>query len=507
MLFRMLETNALNLFGDQRSVRPSQTMDRKGQLGQYFTPPGIADFMASMFDPPAAPVRLLDAGAGEGALCQAFVSRWRQHQPIRTEAYEIDDNVISSLANNLSAMEDSGVSGHIVGRDFLSTAATMIRLNRGPRYTHAILNPPYRKIATTSQERKFTASVGLETVNLYSAFLGLALELMQHKGQMVAIIPRSFCNGPYYRPFRSWMLERAALRQIHLFDSRRDAFSGDGVLQENVILHLVRGGEQSDVIISTSSDASFSDYSKQKRPFSDVLKPGDAEAFIHVPTGTEPQSCIVHSTLASMGLNVATGPVVAFRLRGHLHSHPIADAVPLIYPQHLKNNAVIWPIEGKKPNCISVNMATRRWLMPKGWYVVVKRFSSKEERRRIVATLCDPTKLPGDMLGFENKTNVLHQHRGPLPEELARGLTVYLNCTAVDHTFRQFSGHTQVNATDLRQMLFPTRSQLEMIGRRALASVTLSQQEIDECVEGVLHGAEQAEEQRSQAGRGTRNTC
>jgi hypothetical protein len=77
---------------------------------------------------------------------------------------------------------------------------------------------------------------GIETVNLYSAFVALALTLMQPGGQLVAIIPRSFCNGPYYRPFRAFLLRHAALRHIHLFASRTKAFKDDDVLQENVII-------------------------------------------------------------------------------------------------------------------------------------------------------------------------------------------------------------------------------------------------------------------------------
>ncbi len=490
----MLNSGDLNLFVQEPATPAHNERDRKGHLGQYFTVSAIADFMAGMFSTPTAPVSLLDAGAGEGALTAAFVRRWSQFAPIEACAYELDENVLSTLATALRELSSVNVNAQIVGRDFLEAAAPMIRLNRGQRYTHAILNPPYRKIATNSRERRLTAAAGLETVNLYSAFVGLALELMQPGGQLVAIIPRSFCNGPYYKPFRAWLFQRAALRQIHLFGSRKDAFSGDGVLQENVILHLERDGTQGDVLISTSSDAGFSDLATQRRPFSDIVNPDDPGMFVNVPTGHDVESTLFHCTLADLGLDVATGPVVAFRLREHLHDQLAANDVPILYPQHLKGGAVEWPIHGKKPNAISVNSATRKWLMPSGWYVIVKRFSSKEERRRIVATLCDPSNLPGDMVGFENKTNVLHQRRGPLPEIVARGLAVYLNSSDVDRAFRLFSGHTQVNATDLRRMKFPTRAQLELIGIRAAIAPPATQAEVDRCVEGVVDGAQQAAE-------------
>jgi hypothetical protein len=51
-------------------------------------------------------------------------------------------------------------------------------------------------------------------------------------GQIVAIIPRSFCNSPYYRPFRNFIPERTAIHHIHLFQSRSKAVKDDNVLKE-----------------------------------------------------------------------------------------------------------------------------------------------------------------------------------------------------------------------------------------------------------------------------------
>lgn len=433
-------------------------------------------------------MRLLDAGAGQGALTGAFVDRWRGPAGILVDAYEIDENVLSALQAGLANLSRENVSARVIATDFLKEAATMIRLNRGPRYTHAILNPPYRKIATGSTERQLAAAAGLETVNLYSAFVGLALELMEEGGELVAIIPRSFCNGPYYLPFRKWLFARAALRRIHLFGSRRDAFSGDGVLQENVILMLERGGEQRDVLISTSTGADFEDLTVRTHRFSEIVEPDDLEQIINIPTTETSVDNGVAATLADLGLHVATGPVVDFRLRDHLRRGWNADDAPLLYAQHAKGGRVVWPIEGKKPNAIARNDATTKWLVPNGWYVIIKRFSSKEERRRVVAALCDPAAFPSEALGIDNKLNLIRRGKEPLPEMIARGLTVYLNSSGVDRAFRLFSGHTQVNATDLRRMKFPTWDQLERIGRAVASVPPADQNAIDACVAAAIEG-------------------
>jgi adenine-specific DNA-methyltransferase len=170
-------------------------------------------------------------------------------------------------------------------------------------------------------------------------------------------------------------------------------------------------------------------------------------------------------------------------MREDLRAIPEADTVPLLYPGHFKGDSLEWPLQGfKKPNAIRLTAATRKWLYPNGYYAVVRRFSSKEERRRIVASVIDPSRLPGELIGLENHLNVFHEGRKPLSEELARGLAVFLNTTMVDQYFRRFNGHTQVNAADLRSMRFPSRALLGALGKWAKNTPAATQSAIDDRV-------------------------
>jgi len=108
-------------------------------------------------------------------------------------------------------------------------------------------------------------------------------------------------------------------------------------------------------------------------------------------------------------------------------------------------------------------------------------FSSKEEKRRVVARVIDPAAFAGaEKIGFENHLNVFHAGRQGLPEDLAHGLAVYLNSSVVDENFRCFNGHTQVNATDLRMIKYPDRKTLMKLGQRAMDSGELTWEQIDE---------------------------
>lgn len=457
--------------------------------------------MAGLFGQTTGSVcRLLDAGAGIGSLTAAFLeSRGSgDHCILRVEAdaFEIDKSLHPHLTQTIEGFKHYPNAAVIIrGGDFVEAATDSLKgylfTKALPKYTHAILNPPYKKIRSNSAHRAALRRVGIETVNLYSAFVALSLSLLEDRGQLVAIIPRSFCNGPYYRPFREFILKRAAIRHIHLFDSRNRTFKDEGVLQENIIIKLERGGLQGDVTVSTSTDDSFADLVTRSHPFNRIVLPGDPENFIHVPTSTEMNtielSAVVRCSLADIGIMVSTGPVVDFRLKDHLRDLPEPGTVPLLYPAHFSDQRIEWPKIGiKKPNAIRRNTDTERWLYPTGFYCVVRRFSSKEENRRIVASVVKTSDFASaEMIGFENHLNVFHVGKRGLPEELAHGLTVFLNTTAVDENFRRFNGHTQVNATDLKLMKYPSREALITLGEWAMRYRERTQAMIDKKFEGL----------------------
>ena len=474
---------------------------RQSQLGQFFTPAGIAGHMSDLFrDESPGNCRLLDAGAGIGSLSAAFLNRCTadglRFRHIHVDAFEIDERLHPNLVETLERFHSlPDFTATVRGKDFIHTAVDSLCgdlfTESLPKYTHAILNPPYKKIRSNSAHRAALRQVQIETVNLYSAFVALALLLLEDRGELVAIIPRSFCNGPYYRPFRQLILEHSAIRHMHLFASRTKAFKDDDVLQENVIIKLERGAPQGTVTIGTSTDDSFDDIQTHEYAFDQIVSPTDSERFIHVPTsptnGSMSGSPAFQSTLDALGVQVSTGPVVDFRLKEYLRAEPEATTVPLLYPAHFNGWTTHWPrLDIKKPNAIARTAETEKWLYPNGFYCLVRRFSSKEEKRRGVASVVEPGDFPdAEVLGFENHLNVFHANRHGLPKAMAHGLAVFLNSTSVDESFRRFNGHTQVNATDLRQMKYPNKEKLIALGEWAMHCGKPDQAQIDERVESL----------------------
>lgn len=462
----------------------------RGALGQFMTPAPIAQFMASLFKL-TSNIRLLDPGAGTGSLSTAFIHRAlsRGKRELTIDAWEVDTKLQDVLrtAFKQQSTKHQKLRTTINTEDFIEACSFYASAGIKDPYTHAILNPPYKKLATNSDHRRYLRSAGIETVNLYAGFTALAIKLLAQRGEMVAILPRSFCNGPYYRPFRNILFNECAIKQIHLFESRTAAFKDDEVLQENIIIHLLKGARQGPVKVTISEGADFSNIQSATHPFGTIVRLDDKERFIRIPSSTDsdyldPKVC--SDELSQLNVAVSTGPVVGFRMREHLRRDLDSESVPLFYGHHFASGECIWPQEHKRPNAIAENNETRKWLMPRGDYVLVKRFSSKEERRRVVAYHVKSSDIPTPKVGLDNKWNVFHFEKHGIDRDFARGLCVFLNSTILDKHFRIFSGHTQVNATDLRSVKYPSREKLVKLGQQ-LDRIPTDQDQIDNLVDSM----------------------
>lgn len=485
--------------------------NRRATHGQFFTPLPVARTMVAMFDPNRREkrVRLLDAGAGAGVLTAAFVAsvceRPIKPKEINATCVELDASLITHLQNTLEkcrkACEQSGIEFdfRIYNEDFVKFATGGLSDNlfadaNDLKFDLAILNPPYGKINANSDASRRLRRIGIITPNIYASFLALCAEMLAPDGELVAITPRSFCNGAYFKPFRRYFTERMNFLRFHIFDSRKEIFDED-ILQENIIFHAVKDKSElrvrSEVIITTSRNGNGGGSSICLKS-EELIKPEDDDLYIHIGGEVPEQNENgrierFENSLEDLGLQVSTGRVVDFRakefLQNGLSNH---SAAPLIYPHNLRAGTIHYPVAHKKKfNSIRVAPETQSLLVETGTYVLVKRFSAKEEKKRITAALFESRDAPGEKIGFENHLNYFHANGQGINAKLAKGLTIYLNSTLLDTYFRRFSGHTQVNATDLRYLRYPTRTQLETLGD-LFAEAVNSQKKIDSLIESIL---------------------
>ncbi|MBT0770301.1 Eco57I restriction-modification methylase domain-containing protein [Kineosporia sp. J2-2] len=488
---------------ERRRTEVMSHLDPKSQAahGQYFTPVPAAQIIVSMFTlVERDKVRIFDPGAGTGSLTAALVTRLmgdKITKSIEIVAAEIDAAILPALSNTLDDCVALGralnvkVSTELVHDDLLDMHVGLRRASAPLGQFDLIpVNPPYYKLSASQRAR--LAPDALDTPNIYSTFLLIASDLLTDGGQVSAITPRSFANGTYFKNFRKSFLDAVTLDRIHLFDSRKSVFADGGVLQENIIFSATKAGTRKDVLLSISHGTD-DDATLRSVPYAEVVKPSDPDSFVRLPTTDE------HSALATvfdrlpcdlpaLGVKASTGPVVDFRLREHTRPQLGRGCVPLLYPSNIFGGAVRWPLVRTKDQAIVVNDDTRKWLVADGRFVLVKRFSSKEERRRVVAAVYEPSETAHQWLGLDNKLNFIHINKNGLPRDLAYGLALWLNSSVLDDHFRTFSGHTQVNVGDLKSMRYPSLDNLAALGAALTLDAMPEQGVIDALVAQHVDG-------------------
>ncbi|GAA2533090.1 Eco57I restriction-modification methylase domain-containing protein [Pilimelia columellifera] len=468
----------------------------QGTLGQFFTPAAASALVASLPRlPKSGSLRVLDPGAGSGMLTAALVARVLADRPdisVHVVAVECDESVLPHLRATLDACKAAGqgrITAEVIEADFILAATAHGADHRLTGFDLVIQNPPYGKLAITSPYRQAVKRTSVDAPNLYAAFLALSVGALQPAGQLVAITPRSFCNGPYFGEFRRYLLDHLALDHVHVFESRSKVFADTGVLQENVIFSGTREGRRDGVTLSVSS-GHHDQVTTREVPYGDVVHPTDLHRFIRLTTNADDTSVAermlaLPRSLRDLGIEVSTGRVVDFRSRSALYTEDPGGAFPLIYPGNIHGGNLQWPRAIRKAQYFRpTEPKEKSLLLPEGWYTIVKRFSAKEERRRIVASVWSPSETPGPV-AFENHLNVFHIKGDGLDEQIARGLSVWLNSSLVDRFFRTFSGHTQVNATDLRTLRFPQQDSLRRLGEHESPT---DQADIDALVSDVAAG-------------------
>jgi len=132
----------------------------------------------------------------------------------------------------------------------------------------------------------------------------------------------------------------------------------------------------------------------------------------------------------------------------------------------MQDMRVVWPLKkNKKTSAIHVCGKTASLLLRVRNYVLVKRFTSKEQKRRLYATVLLESEFPYKTVGIENHVNYLHKPNGNLSVYEAFGIAAILNTTVIDNFFRSLNGNTQVNATDIRNLPFPKIEDIKKIGK------------------------------------------
>ena len=493
-----------------RHFAGQKTDEERKAHGIFLTPEPVARFMARVLLVKKRRVRLLDPAAGLGILICAVVENLVEKgvvKEIDVVAHELDSDLCSGLEQILESLvlwaKLSGVSVKYVVKngDFILSECISLEMLAGlrdsARFDLVIGNPPYFKIGKNDPRAAAASAVVYGQPNIYGIFMAVSAALLVKGGQFVFITPRSFASGPYFSRFREWFFERMRPTFVHVFDSRRDTFGRDEVLQENVIF----AGVRDDGWVSHSKNASMSVSSSHgigdvedarviRRSLTDMI--AGADRILRIPSSAEEERALERveswkGSLAAYGLKISTGPVVAFRATKWLRQHTTSDTVPLLWLNHIFSMETHWPNGVRKPQHIDSEAATEKLLLPNRNYVVMRRFSAKEDARRLTAAPLIAESISAKMIGLENHLNYVYRPAESLTDDEAWGLAALYSSSLLDAYFRCVNGNTQVSATELRTMPLPPLAQIIALGKRVRKG-NKPMEVVDELVEEIIGG-------------------
>lgn len=482
-----------------RAFTARLSRDEQKAQGQFMTPPSIAAFMARRLvaDVDLDFVRVLEPSAGAGILAAAVVEELlsKPTPPRRIELFlfELDPRLLPALHELVSKMREAceakgaQLDAKIECKDFLLSDLALSGVPVDGLLT--ISNPPFFKLNKTSDVRAQLHSYAVYgQPNIYSLFMAACARLTPPNGRWCFITPRSWMAGSYFKAARQTMLRHLTMDSLHAFESRREGFEEDAVLQETVIA-WARGRAAVDqgvnILLTRSQGASDLDTAEVQAHPAHRIVGADEHAMLSLPNGQADPFEGWSATLRTYGLEVSTGPVIAFRAKEFIREHAEPGTVPLLWLQHVGQQQYEWPIQKKREHIKAT--AANAWMLVKNQpMVLMRRFSPKEDERRVTCAAygCGLDRLPGDVIGLENHLNFIYRPGGTMSPFEARGLSGFLASRIVDEHFRALAGSTQVNATELRKLPLPPLAAIEEIGRNLSYRPSLF--EIDQVVERVL---------------------
>lgn len=206
----------------------------------------------------------IDPASGAGALLLDPVRR-----AVRQAAQEDPAVALASIGERFTGVDNDPcavwLGNAILGAELLSLWARvpverrgrlpqLLRVGDGldvePASQTLVMNPPFGRVALSTEERERWAGSLYGHANSFGLFLHAAVERVRPGGHIAAIVPASFLGGAYYQRLRALLAERAPLVRLAMVTDRSGVFASE-VLQETCIAVFERGCERGRIALST----------------------------------------------------------------------------------------------------------------------------------------------------------------------------------------------------------------------------------------------------------------
>mgnify|MGYP000400963465 CR=1 FL=1 len=453
-----------------RRASKALSASTKTKYAQYFTEGVIAQAMSKRLTLSGDTLRIGDHGAGSGVLgATTLVQLMSRHGrgALNLGAYEIDESLYAAFFDSMAIVEQfacdsvSRLPTYTLSGDFTTTDLEVIK-KRQNTLNGAVINPPYQKLNQSTDVAQFMKKHFVSVPNMYALFVVLTIDMLKDGGEMVAILPRSFMSGAYFKLFRRWLRQQGSIDWFHRYKSRSNAFRGDNVLQENILLKFVKGKPQAEQVeVSVSSGPEDKNCSCMTVKAIEIFS-GNECGHMTLPCSLEELNSLTENSALpldfdDLGLTVTTGKLEDFRYRDALRYSASDRSLPVVYAQHWTSGEqqLAWSENIVKPCYAKATDDITKRTLERGNYVLVKRISANGDSNRCHSiALLEDANLPGDEWLIDNHVQVISSKNG-LSKEQALRIQRHLSSHVVENVLRTKSGTTQLNKDDLRAIRFP----------------------------------------------------
>lgn len=494
-----------------RRYSATTTDKHKKDNGQFLTSKVIAKFISDLAEPKSDSISILDPGCGTGILCCSLIENLvakRQIANIDLTVYETDPNIIEStnkvliFLKNWLSQKNIKIDIKVEQSDFILSNAeafshrSLFETLDVPKYDYIISNPPYFKISKSDPRALAAAELVYGQPNIYSLFMGLSAKLLTSDGELIFITPRSFAAGNYFRAFRTSFFQDVSISNIHIFESRNKMFRDDNVLQENIIIRATKQDNPTIKISTSYSGVDITDCYARVYKTNEILDRSSNNKILFIPSNPDEDQTIKifkqwTNSLIDYNIQISTGPVVAFRHKDYLISDydENLQLAPLIWLHNVKKMEFIFPLKkGSKASYIIDSPDTRKVLLKNKNYILIRRFSAKDDISRLVCSPYFSSNTAFDKIAVENHVNYIYRPNGDLSVEEIWGVSALFNSRLFDTYFRTFNGNTQVGASELKQIKMPPLNTIKRIGKEVKNTNHKASDAIDTVINDILLG-------------------
>ena len=424
----------------------STTDKHKKQTGQFFTSKLIADFMGNLAQPKSEVISILDPGCGTAILSCSLIEKLvekNQIKEINLKLIEVDANVIKETEKVIDFLKEwllkKGISFNVYfsQRDFILSNSevfakdTLFGKNQIEKYDYIISNPPYFKILKSDERAQIAHELVYGQPNIYSLFLGLSAKLLKPDGELIFITPRSFAAGNYFSAFRKSFFNDVSISNIHIFVSRNKMFKNDNVLQENIIFRATKNINKHIKVSVSECVKDLDNPCVTEYKTEELIDLSSIDKILFIPSNYREAKTIDifrrwKNSLNNYNIQISTGPVVAFRSEKYLISDFTKEKLlaPLIWLHNVKEMEFLFPLrKGAKPSYIFDSEESQKVLLKNKNYILIRRFSSKDDKSRLVCSPYFAANMDFKRIGIENHLNYVYRPNGELFDEEIWGLS------------------------------------------------------------------------------------